>query len=215
MAFDETAVPLPVAHGMSPQLRVVPGVGVDWLGVQPTASVLRVFQSVDLQSWSAHYRNFVGLDDPLPVAGQRIDGADLPSRFYYFSMVTHPEACGVSHMNGRTLTLTGPGMGTLVYSFNPDGTGGTYENIIDPEVGFVFRGDFLVSDIEPPLFEPHAFRLLLALEPQLGDVKFTRIRGGADSAGPTLISGHHRTLLMEPNMDPFPEDVGLLQLTRP
>lgn len=215
MAFDETAVPLPMAHGMSPQLRVVLGVGVDWLGVQPACSVLRAFQSVDLKSWSPHYRNFVGLDDPLPLSGQRIDGAGVPSRFYYFSMVTYPDACGVSGMGGKVLTLTGPGFGTLVYRFDQNGAGGSYENIVDPEFGFVLRGNFLVSALEPPLFEPHAFRLLLSHEPKMGDVKFVRIRAGLDSAGAVMIAGHHQTLLMLEDLAPMFEDVGSLQLTRP
>jgi peptidyl-prolyl cis-trans isomerase A (cyclophilin A) len=214
-AFDESAVPLPVAHGLSPQLKVTPGVAVEWFGIQPVGSVLRAHQSLDLTAWSPHYRNFVGLDDTPPVPSQRIDGATVPSRFYHFSLVTNPDADGVSGMGGRTLTLEGPGFDTLVYQFNPQGTGGSYENIIDPEIGFVIRGEFLVSALESPLFEPHAFRLLLFHEPPMGGAAFTRIRGGADSAGPTLISGHHQTLLMDSNMSPVFEDLGPLELTRP
>jgi hypothetical protein len=57
--------------------------------------------------------------------------------------------------------------------------------------------------------------VLLSLEPKLGDVKFTRICGGLDSAGPGVISGNHQTLLLQANLSPVFEDFGTLELTRP
>lgn len=136
MVFDELAVPLPVVHALQPLLRVTPGVSVDWLGVQPVGSVLRAHQSVNLTDWSLHYRQFVGIDKPPFGPSQRIDGSELPARFYWFSQVTNPNATGISGFGGRTLTIEGPGVGTITYRFNAAGTGGTYENLPMPALLF-------------------------------------------------------------------------------
>jgi cyclophilin family peptidyl-prolyl cis-trans isomerase len=212
-AFDESAVPLPVAHGMSPLLQVTPGVAVEWFGVQPEGSVLRAHQSRDLTAWSPHYRNFVGLDESPPVPSQRIDDAAVRSRFYHFSLVTNPDAGGVGGFGGRTLTLEGGLVGTLIYRFNAEGTGGTYENILLPGEPPFFAGSFTVSAEVAPRFDPYSFQVLLHT-PGLGGARFNLIRGGIDAVDSAAVSGHHQTLLMDSNMSPLFEDLGPLHLTR-
>ena len=161
LAFDESAVALPSVRAIDSPLRVVPGSSVEWLGLQPASSVLLAYQSMNLREWYPHYRHMVGLDDPLPAGSQWIDGAEVPARFYNFSLVTSPDAGGVAGFGNRTLTLESPGSGTLIYHFNAEGAGGTYENIVFPGDPPLFSGAFQVDSGIPPLFNPYSFTILL------------------------------------------------------
>ena len=214
MAFDELAVALPEVSAPFSPLSVVPGVAVKWLGSQPPRSVLRAYQSTDLAQWSPHYRHMLGLDGISPVDGQKIDDADLPSRFYHFSLVNHPDAGGFTSFANRTLTIESPGVGTLIYRFGPTGAAGTYENIVFTGEPPFFSGTFQVSSAEAPEFEPYSFKILL-FAAGLGGSPFNLIRGGLDETHPNHVSGRHRTLFMSASMTPVFEDMGILSVTRP
>ena len=213
VAFDESAVPLPTVQAVTSPLRVEPGIAVDWMGIQPAASVLRAYHSTNLTEWSPHYRHMVGLDDALPGGSQRIDSADTPAQFYWFSLVTCPNAPGVTGFANRSLTVVSPGTGTLVYQFNGTGTGGIYQNIM-PD-GFVLAaGTFQVRDEISASFEPYSFRVLLYAG-GLGGAPFNLILGGLDSVGPISVSGHHVIRLYTGAMALVFEDSGALLLSRP
>jgi len=213
-AFDASAVALPAVQTVAAPLHVLPGVAVAWLGVQPADSVLQAFQSTNLAEWFPHYRHMVGLDDALPGASQRIDTADVPARFYWFSLVTCPAATGVTGFANRTLTVDSPGTGTLIYQFDGTGTGGTYQNIVFPGDPPFYSGTFLVRDEIPASFEPYSFRVLVYAN-GLGGAPFNLISGGLDAVGPTAVSGHQVIRLLSAAMTLVFEDSGALLLSRP
>jgi hypothetical protein len=155
----------------------------------------------------------VGLDDQPPIGSQQIDDARLPARFYHFSMVTHPEAGGISGFANRTLTLESPGVGTLIYQFDATGTAGTYENIVFPGEPPFFSGSFQVSSAEVPKFEPYSFRILLHAA-GLGGSPFQLIRGGIDDTLPHHVTGRHHTRFMSATMMPVFDDMGSISITR-
>jgi cyclophilin family peptidyl-prolyl cis-trans isomerase len=214
VAFDESAVGLPWVQAVESPLEVVLGTSVKWLGFQPASSVLRAHQSTDLAVWLPHYRHMVGLDDALPGGGQWIDDADVPARFYNFSLVTCPDAGGVTGFANRTLTIDSPGVGTVIYRFNSSGTGGTYENIVFPDDPPFFSGSFQVRDEIPAVLEPYSFTVLIHAN-GLGGSPFNLIRGGLDSVGATSVSGHHVTRFLTNSMSLVFEDAGILSLGRP
>jgi peptidyl-prolyl cis-trans isomerase A (cyclophilin A) len=213
-AFDALAVPLPIVQAMTPKLVVVPGVSVSWIGNQPVSSMLRVYQSTDLHDWSPHFQRMVGLDEVLPPGGQQIDNADVPRRFYRFSLVSCPDAGGVSGFANRKLTIQSPGIGTLIYQFDASGTSGTYENILLPGEEPFFAGPFQLRSEIPAVMEPYSFRVLL-YSSGLGGAPFNLISGGFDSIGPASVSGHHVTGLYSAGMALVFEDTGSFTLTRP
>jgi len=214
MAFDESAVGLPWVQAVESPLQVVPGTSVRWLGSQPASSVLSAHQSTDLAVWLPHYRHMIGLDDAPPGGSQWIDGADVPARFYNFSLVTCPGAGGVTGFANRTLTIDSPGAGTVIYRFNSSGRGGTYENIVFPGDPPFFSGSFQVRDEIPAVYEPYSFTVLLYAN-GLGGSPFNLIRGGLDAVGPTGVSGHHVTRFLTSSMSLVFEDAGTLSLDRP
>lgn len=214
LAFDESAVVLPTVEAVESPLKVVRGTSVEWIGFQPAASVLQAHQTTDLKDWSPHFRHMVGLDDALPGGSQWIDGADVPSRFYHFSLVSYPGAGGVTGFANRTLTIESPGAGTLTYRFNSSGTGGTYENIVFPGDPPFFSGSFQVRNEIPSVFEPYSFKILLYAN-GLGGSPFNLIQGGLDSVGTTSVSGHHVTRFLSASMALVFEDAGTLFLGRP
>ena len=214
-AFDELAVSLPVVQGVAGNLAVQPGVAVNWLGSQPAASVLRAYQSTDLAAWTSHFRHMVGLDDVPPTVGLQIDSADVPRRFYRFSLATCPDAGGVTTFANRRLTIESAGTGTLIYQFNAAGTGGTYENILFPGEDPFFAGAFEVRDEIVKVLEPYSFRVLLRAN-GLGSAPFNLIFGGLDAVAPNMVTGHHVTrFLSSPTAGTFYEDKGGLTLSRP
>jgi peptidyl-prolyl cis-trans isomerase A (cyclophilin A) len=214
IAFDESAVGLPQVSAVTAPLRVVPGVSVEWLGLQPPFTVLRAHQSVNLADWSPHYRRMAGLDDPASPPSLLIDSADVPARFYHFSLTAFPAAGGVTDMSNRTLTIESPGVGTLVYRFNPQGDGGTYENILFPGEPPFFAGNFTVSNLIPAEFEPYSFRVLLHAA-GLGGSPYNLIRAGIDTVQPGSVNGRHLTRLYDSSLNPVFEDPGTMSLSRP
>lgn len=212
--FDEFSVPLPVVSAAQAPLRVRLGTSVDWLGTQPVASVLRAHQSTDLITWMPHFRNFVGLDDPVPTAGVWVDDATVPRRFYQFCRVTCPDAGGVTSFANRTLTIESPGTGTLIYRFNSAGSGGTYENIVFPEEPPLFSGSFQVRNEIPAILEPYSFRLLVYAN-GLGGAPFNLIKGGLDNVGAHSVSGHHVIGFSSSALASGYEETGTLSLSRP
>jgi peptidyl-prolyl cis-trans isomerase A (cyclophilin A) len=214
MAFDECAAGLPEVWPVDAPLRVIPGLSVEWLAVQPPFSILRAHQSVDLAEWSAHFRSMTGLDDPASPPSLIIDPADAPARYYHFSLTTFPGAGGVTSMSNRTLTIESPGVGTLIYQFNAAGTGGTYENIVFPGEPPFFAGNFTVSDLVPAQFEPYSFRILLFAS-GLGGSPYNLIRAGIDTVVPEAATGRHITLFSDELMNPVFEDEGSMELSRP
>jgi peptidyl-prolyl cis-trans isomerase A (cyclophilin A) len=214
MAFDQSAAGLPEVSPVAAPLRVIPGLSVEWLGVQPPFSVLRTYQSVDLADWSPHFRRMTGLDDPPSPPFLMIDPADASARFYHFSLTSYPGAGGVTGMSNRTLTIQSPGIGTLIYRFNATGSGGTYENIVFPGEPPFFAGNFTVSGLVPAQFEPYSFRILL-LANGLGGSPYKLIRSGIDTVDPQAVTGRHITLLSDGSMNPVFEDEGTMELSRP
>lgn len=214
IAFDESAIALPVVQAVASPLQVVPGSAVAWLGVQPAASVLQAYQSTNLTDWFPHYRHMVGAGDALPGAGQWIDAADVPARFYNFSLVTCPTITGITGFANRKLTIESPGAGTLIYQFNSTGTGGTYQNILLPGEPPFFAGPFQVRDEIPACFEPYSFRVLLYAN-GLGGAPFNLIRGGLDAVGSTTLHGRHVTEFSSSLTTTGFEDSGALELSRP
>jgi peptidyl-prolyl cis-trans isomerase A (cyclophilin A) len=214
LAFDESAAGLPGVSPVTAPLRVIPGLSVEWLGVQPPFSVLRASQSVDLADWSPHFRRMTGLDDPASPPSLMIDPADVSARFYHFSLTTYPASGGVTGMSNRILTIQSPGAGTLIYRFNAAGTGGTYENIVFPGEPPFFSGNFTVSDLVAAQFEPYSFRILL-LAGGLGGSPYNLIRAGIDTVDTDAVTGRHITLFSDGSLNPVFEDEGTMELSRP
>jgi peptidyl-prolyl cis-trans isomerase A (cyclophilin A) len=214
VAYDENAVLLPEVSTVAAPLNVLPGIAVHWLGTQPDASVLSVYQSTNLTEWTPHFRHMVGLDDALPGESQIIDSADKSARFFCFSLVTYPEIRGVSNFCNRKLTIESPGIGTIIYQFNAAGEGGTYENIVLPGEPPFFSGSFEVRGEIPVDFGPRSFRVLLYAN-GLGGSPFNLIRGGLDVVGSDAVSGRHVTEFLSPSLNLVFEDIGRLELSRP
>lgn len=214
LSFDSAAVGLPDVSAVNSPLLVRRGVSVSWAGNQPALSVLQAHESRDLVNWTPHFRHLVGLDDAIPTAPLFVDDAAVSSRFYQFSIVGYPDAKGSSSMAGRTLTVESPGVGSIIYQFNAEGSGGTYANIVFPGDPPFFSGPFVVVNSMPPVFEPYAFRILLYAS-GLGGSPYNLIRGGYDSDSVGTVSGRQITLFSNNSQSPVFEDAGTFELTRP
>lgn len=214
LAFDAAAVELPEVSGISSPLLVRRGVSVSWAGNQPAFSVLQAHESRDLANWTPHFRNLIGLDDAIPTTPLFVDDASVPARFYQFSVVGYPDAKGSSSMAGRTLTVESPGVGSIIYQFNAEGSGGTYANIVFPGDPPFFSGTFVVVASMPPAFGPYSFRILL-FSNGLGGSPYNLIRGGYDTVSAGKVSGRQITLFSNNAQNPVFEDAGTFELTRP
>ena len=102
----------------------------------------------------------------------------------------------------------------MIYQFNSNGTGGTYENVVFPGDPPFFSGLFQVRAEIPPVFEPYSFKVLLYAN-GFGGSPFNLIQGGLDSIGATKVSGHHVTQFLSASMALVFEDAGALSLGRP
>lgn len=217
VAFDEFAVALPQVQAVNGPLQVVPGSQVNLLFPQPKVSVLRATAGADLVSWQARFRKFSALDDVAAGAAVTIDSANQAKQFYQISLARYPDvpqAGGPSGFANRTLTLEGPGSGTLVYHFDATGLAGTYENLVFPEEPPFFAGSFQVRNEIPAVFNPYAFRVLLQVQ-GMPSTPFHLIRGGVDGVNPGSVTGHHRVMFQETAGQNGFEDRGVLVLTRP
>lgn len=215
IAFDDLAQGLPEVWPVSMPLRVNPGETVEWLGIQPPFSVLKAHQSGNLTEWSPCFSRMCGLDDPPSPPSLVIGQADAPSRFYHFSLTAYPEdAGGISGLSNRRLAIKAPGIGTIIYRFNAEGSGGTYENIVFPGEPPFFSGLFTVSDSSPSEFQPHSFRMLLYAS-GLGGSPYSLIRAGIDNTELSAVHGRHATRFLDESMNTVFEDEGTMILTRP
>lgn len=212
--FDVETVDLPEVSPVAGNLQVSPGGAVEWLGQQPPFSVLRAYKSEELTRWEPRFRSMCGLDD-VPSAGPLVvDYADVPARFYHFSLTSYPDAGGVTGMANRTLVVESPGVGMLIYQFNSAGDGGIYENVVFPGDPPFFSGSFTVSELFSPVFEPYSFEILLHAV-GLGGSPYNYIRAGVDQTGSSSVTGRHVTVFSSDLMTPVFEDVGLFELSRP
>lgn len=217
IAFDEKAVPLPEVTAINGPLQVQPGAEVRLLFAQPAISILRATTSSDLLSWAPRFHRFVSIDDGLPGPSQVIDDTTRASAFYQISSVRYPlspAAGGPSGFANRTLTLEGPGIGTLIYQFDLTGQAGTYQNVVFPGEPPFFSGAFQVRSEVTPVYEPNRFKILLHAD-GLGGSPFNLIRGGWDETGSGTLSGRHETRLMNESMTPVFDEKGSVELNRP
>lgn len=212
--FDETAVSLPVVHPVAGPLGVTPGVSVRLHAPRGVMTTLQAHASVDLAAWTPHFRSFVGLDDVVPSQPETIDSADQSRRFYHFSLVEFPGAGGASDFAGRTLTITTPGTGPIVYEFDATGLAGTYLNTPIPGEQLFFRGDFTVRPEIPARYDAYGFSVLLYAE-GLGGAPMNWIRGGYDTVGVGSVTGRQVIGLYDVELNPVFEDSGSLELSRP
>lgn len=217
VAFDESAVALPQVQAVNGPLQVVPGSQVNLLFPQPKVSVLRATAGADLVSWQARFRKFSALDDVAAGATVTIDSANQAKQFYQISLARYPDvpqAGGPSNFANRTLTLEGPGSGTLVYHFDATGLAGTYENLVFPEEPPLFSGNFQVRSEVPAVFNPYAFKILIHAQ-GLGGAPYNLIRGGIDEVGAGSVTGRH-VVTFQPSIgaEGF-EDSGTVTVTRP
>lgn len=214
LAFDQTAVPLPVVHPVLGPLQVTPGVSVRLNAPRGVMTTLQAHASADLASWAPHFRSFAGLDDAVPVQPETIDSADLPRRFYQFSLVEFPGAGGASDFAGRTLTIVTEGTGPIVYEFDATGLAGTYLNIPLPGLPLFFSGPFTVRPEIPAKFDAYGFSVLLFAD-GLGGAPMNWIRGGYDAVGSESVTGRQVTGFYDASLSPVFEDSGSLELSRP
>ena len=213
IAFDPTAVGLPVVSPLSPALIVERNWSTNIIYPRTAATVLRAYSSTDLQAWGPHFRSFVGLGDSFPAPIQTIDNAAAQRRFYHFSLTTYPAAGGAATFASRIFTVEAEGFGEIVYEFNAEGNGGSYINTPGP--GFPpFIGTFTIRPEIAPYYDGYAFRLLVQVS-NMGGAKFNLIRGGFDQIVTGKVTGRNLTALWTSEMDLIFEDQGSLELTRP
>lgn len=213
-AFDESAVPLPVVHPVAGGLGVTPGVAARMNAPRGVLTTLQAHASADLSAWAPHFRSFAGLDDVVPSQPEIIDAADLPRRFYHFSLVEFPGAGGSSDFSGRTLSITTPGTGPIVYEFDATGQAGTYLNVPLPGFPLFFSGPFTVRPEKPAKYDAYGFSVLLYAD-GLGGSPMNWIRGGYDTIGAESVTGRQVTGFYDANLSPVFEDSGSLELSRP
>lgn len=214
MAFDEAAVSLPVVHPVTGPLVVTPGVSVRLHAPRGVPTTLQAHASVDLVGWAPLLRSFAGLDDAVPSQPETIDSAGLPRRFYHFSLVEFPGAGGASDFAGRTLTITTPGTGPIVYEFDASGLAGTYLNTPLPGLSLSFFGSFTVRPEIPAKYDAYGFSVLLFAD-GLGGAPMNWIRGGYDTIGAGSVTGRQVTGFYDAALNPVFEDSGSLELSRP
>jgi hypothetical protein len=177
--------------GAAGSLSVVPGTGVQFDFLQLASTVLRATTSTDLSYWMPLYRSFIALDDSLPPALRTIGPADVPKRFYFFSLASYPDAGGVSSFANRTLVTSSSHAGQMIYEFDETGLAGTFVNSPFPEFPeLTFPGTFVVrTDVQAPVLEPYSFRIHIQTTGLPGDTPNHVIRGGYDAVTPTKVTG--------------------------
>jgi cyclophilin family peptidyl-prolyl cis-trans isomerase len=210
---------LPVLEPVSASLSVVPGESAALAFAQPAFSVFSAHASGDLLAWQPLLRRQLGNVIPDPQDWLVLDSALESRRFYHCSLASYPVVpappSGPTGFAGRTLTIGGPGIGTLIYAFNSSGDGGTYENVLAPGEPPFFSGPFtVVIDPMAAHFGPYSSRVMVNT-PGLGGAAFQWIRTGWDEAGPSGPLGRHVTLLLSAAMVPVFEDAGTAGLTGP
>ncbi|MCH7226558.1 peptidylprolyl isomerase [Haloferula sp. A504] len=210
--FDETAVALPEVLPASGPIRVGTGV-VEMNRFQVAASVLMVTRSDDLEGWQPQLRRMRAWDE-VPFADWIAIDTPAARGFYQCSQVIYPEGDLPSGFANRILTLTGPGLGTLIYHFDSGGLGGSYENILQPGEPPLFEGNFTVRTDLAYRISPVAFEIMIESE-GLGGSPFNLIVGGGDSMVGGNAFGRHRTIFLSTPEIPTFTDHGQFELTAP
>ncbi len=209
---------MPVLEPVSAPLQVILGQSTSLMFTPPQFSVFSVHDSGDLCEWQHLARRYSDDVVSVPSSGVVLDSAEQLRRFYHCSLARYPLAphppAGSSSFAGRTLTISGPGVGTLIYFFNPEGNGGHYENVVTPGEAAFFSGPFTVDESYPPHFGPYSSRVLVNT-PGLGGAVFQWIRTGWDGSSPSGSHGRHVTLLLNASLDPVFEDAGGAELSTP
>lgn len=195
IAFNELAQNLPVVRCPTGNLTVNRGVAAIW-NLNPsisTGEIFHAYRSTTMAPGSWAEIDFaqvhVGISSgPLlfPVeTSAPLENAAAPSAFYHLYVARHPGAVAPSYLRNRTALIAING-GTIAYSHNSAGTGGTATYTPDVEAPFNFT--FFAYDLSTSGHEVNFVVENVGVNP-----KYLWLKIGCDSATSTQIDGRHST----------------------